>query len=57
MGQLGGGREERHPLVDNQGRLLAIRFLISAAQARGLNMATGCGEIMSNFTGRIEKRF
>lgn len=44
------------PVADNH-RLLASRFLISVAQARGLNMATGCGETMSNFIGRIKKHF
>lgn len=45
------------PVVDNHGRLLPMGFLISAAQARGWNMATGSVEIMSHFTGRIEKCF
>lgn len=42
-------------LVDNHRWLLAICFLISAAQARGLNMATGCGETMSNFYRQHEE--
>lgn len=44
-------------MADNHARLLATRFLISAAQARGLNKAIGCGEIMPNFIGRIERCF
>lgn len=50
MGQLGGGQEERHSRGRQSGKTAGNGFLISVAQARGLNMATGCGEIMSNFT-------
>lgn len=43
--------------VDNHRWLLAIHFLISAAQARELNMATGCGEILSIFYRQDKETF